>query len=286
MNHSLIPGLIPAHAGKTHSCSSSPPAREAHPRSRGENVSRKSSPPHRRGSSPLTRGKPTLNKTGSRSCGLIPAHAGKTACTADRNSDGWAHPRSRGENELSAKVAHNAQGSSPLTRGKPPSVSSRRWDPGLIPAHAGKTTGGEEVVLLEGGSSPLTRGKQQVNVPEADVLGLIPAHAGKTDTGGVSTYGHGAHPRSRGENATSGSSWGLGVGSSPLTRGKLHLRREARSRHGLIPAHAGKTVMAVIGLSLLGAHPRSRGENSADHSKKHMREGSSPLTRGKPKSSR
>ena len=281
MNHSLIPGLIPAHAGKTHSCSSSPPAREAHPRSRGENVSRKSSPPHRRGSSPLTRGKPTLNKTGSRSCGLIPAHAGKTACTADRNSDGWAHPRSRGENELSAKVAHNAQGSSPLTRGKPPSVSSRRWDPGLIPAHAGKTTGGEEVVLLEGGSSPLTRGKQQVNVPEADVLGLIPAHAGKTSVPCRSRPGSRAHPRSRGENIVSFSVTSRRRGSSPLTRGKPTRAACPPTATGLIPAHAGKTPRPAPRGAWAWAHPRSRGENSTSDAKPARGMGSSPLTRGK-----
>ena len=73
------------------------------------------------------------------------------------------------------------------------------------------------------------------------VRGLIPAHAGKTDTGGVSTYGHGAHPRSRGENASLLDDAADKLGSSPLTRGKRRDRRTHPSREGLIPAHAGKT---------------------------------------------
>ena len=70
--------LIPAHAGKTLVVS-------------GPAVSC-------RGSSPLTRGKPTCLKTEQPTRGLIPAHAGKTGCCAPPKLLAWAHPRSRGEN--------------------------------------------------------------------------------------------------------------------------------------------------------------------------------------------
>ena len=51
--------LIPAHAGKTARVTWSLRPRWAHPRSRGENCSRKSQPGYPPGSSPLTRGKPS-----------------------------------------------------------------------------------------------------------------------------------------------------------------------------------------------------------------------------------
>ena len=50
----------------------------------------------------------------------------------------------------------------------------------------------------------------------------------------------------------------------------------------LIPAHAGKTLEAVIPRSCQGAHPRSRGENYYSSVHAFVDEGSSPLTRGKP----
>ena len=53
-------------------------------------------------------------------------------------------------------------------------------------------------------------------------------------------------------------------------------------RSRLIPAHAGKTAFMVSVLSVFGAHPRSRGENSSEASKACVAGGSSPLTRGKP----
>ena len=50
---------------------------------------------------------------------------------------------------------------------------------------------------------------------------------------------------------------------------------------GLIPAHAGKTGVGVPGYRLVGAHPRSRGENERVLVVIHVERGSSPLTRGK-----
>ena len=90
-----------------------------------------------------------------------------------------------------------------------------------------------------------------------------------------------AHPRSRGENGAAGMGWDCAAGSSPLTRGKRP-RRDLRARQrGLIPAHAGKTKYAMFASAPLGAHPRSRGENSGVSQAQISRIGSSPLTRGK-----
>ena len=213
--------------------------------------------------------------------GLIPAHAGKTVEARDVSTHSRAHPRSRGENTLDSDGLFTPVGSSPLTRGKP----CPRWNVGslrgLIPAHAGKTapdvsrmvsTGahprsrGENVpaqcgVHGDGGSSPLTRGKPAHPGHRQELSRLIPAHAGKTSMSMWSPRCEGAHPRSRGENQCPGARAALMLGSSPLTRGKLHER--------------GHDELAR------GAHPRSRGENIKLPGRTGAFLGSSPLTRGK-----
>ena len=197
----LPTGLIPAHAGKTgrHSSWTRPAA--AHPRSRGENYRGGGHPWCGWGSSPLTRGKrrrQILLKPIDR---LIPAHAGKTACSQAPRPARWAHPRSRGENLEKGASGLMASGSSPLTRGKPTFDPLAGLDGGLIPAHAGKThtrtsstntapahprSRGENNVAWHDpatptGSSPLTRGKLAVVGCFEVADGLIPAHAGKTE---------------------------------------------------------------------------------------------------------
>ena len=70
-------------------------------------------------------------------------------------------------------------------------------------------------------------------------------------------------------------------GSSPLTRGKLPGGGYPETLVGLIPAHAGKTALAALGIAICGAHPRSRGENKIAGAFFNSEAGSSPLTRGK-----
>ena len=236
------PGLIPAHAGKT-------PRRRrggwysgAHPRSRGENSAALGYETPSRGSSPLTRGKHHRRRQRAQTCGLIPAHAGKTHRTRRGAERERAHPRSRGENARSPIHDYTKEGSSPLTRGKLWDGIKTSINNGLIPAHAGKTgcrrsereqprahprSRGENPVLsLTGisilGSSPLTRGKLQVGDAGGAGGGLIPAHAGKTCRCRSWPRRPRAHPRSRGENWTGTWDGISGFGSSPLTRGKPH----------------------------------------------------------------
>ena len=71
------------------------------------------------------------------------------------------------------------------------------------------------------------------------------------------------------------------VGSSPLTRGKRLLSGSRISEHGLIPTHAGKTIVTTSRGSDARAHPRSRGENVIWPWLMASRKGSSPLMRGK-----
>ena len=136
------------------------------------------------------------------------------------------------------------------------------------------------------GSSPLTRGKPVPPPCTPSVDGLIPAHAGKTPSGSPYAASSPAHPRSRGENGFARlTAVGLS-GSSPLTRGKRVHRREGRRTRRLIPAHAGKTTVGDGVHFAVPAHPRSRGENAAGIASVALTQGSSPLTRGKPSSSR
>ncbi len=71
------------------------------------------------------------------------------------------------------------------------------------------------------------------------------------------------------------------AGSSPLTRGKHRVVRYDSVIPRLIPAHAGKTACLTIDGVVVGAHPRSRGENLPPQVSRSSTRGSSPLTRGK-----
>ena len=213
---------------------------------------------------------------------LIPAHAGKTRVALNQAPFTRAHPRSRGENCLQTRSGRKSRGSSPLTRGKPEGPRRPHARGGLIPAHAGKTRGMRFVCRLtrahprsrgencqpprassgQAGSSPLTRGKRDKQLQHRPGVGLIPAHAGKTRERVGRLGDLEAHPRSRGENHRGRGARTHRPGSSPLTRGKLRPGIRSRTVDGLIPAHAGKTLLLVLPSGSV--------------------QGSSPLTRGKP----
>ena len=112
-------------------------------------------------------------------------------------------------------------------------------------------------------------------------MGLIPAHAGKTRARSSRLSSARAHPRSRGENSPSRPWTTPGWGSSPLTRGKPAPGLALGRGPGLIPAHAGKTQTRPESRRPIGAHPRSRGENTTVSRPSITSGGSSPLTRGK-----
>ena len=192
-------GLIPAHAGKIAWLAARDAARGAHPRSRGENVDDLDLGLRFGGSSPLTRGKSLVFIVNLFLLGLIPAHAGKIPPPSGAHLWGPAHPRSRGENNTSLKMADFQRGSSPLTRGKWAYERTGDLVSGLIPAHAGKIvpagrdlredrahprSRGENITSparaeSRSGSSPLTRGKSGPAPRRELGRRLIPAHAGK-----------------------------------------------------------------------------------------------------------
>ena len=294
--------LIPAHAGKTYRVKSENSAGGAHPRSRGENLVRCRPLISTAGSSPLTRGKHGQRWKGLPQGRLIPAHAGKTLRAHAWMGPRPAHPRSRGENRTPIYTGIITDGSSPLTRGKPGIHHGTPVKLRLIPAHAGKTrlaascssterahprSRGENPAPSLGsapraGSSPLTRGKPHRFTISRKKMRLIPAHAGKTSSLSRGTVRPLAHPRSRGENVATTYTVGTRRGSSPLTRGKRRAHRPRSGNARLIPAHAGKTAPKYSRVMGSPAHPRSRGENERSEARRDRRNGSSPLTRGKP----
>ena len=273
--------LIPAHAGKTASCTGLTAPSWAHPRSRGENHHGADRRRSRRGSSPLTRGKLRRNRVDRIGLRLIPAHAGKTYADDVMHFGVPAHPRSRGENRITRTTRVIAAGSSPLTRGKLLRVEPLEVRGRLIPAHAGKTADSMADKLGLSGSSPLTRGKLCGIVTLQLKARLIPAHAGKTRSRRGSARISTAHPRSRGENLQALDVTERAWGSSPLTRGKRGRWIVETQTGGLIPAHAGKTGVQKIYKQMATAHPRSRGENASSYESGALGFGSSPLTRGK-----
>ena len=209
--------LIPAHAGKTTRTRAKPSTSWAHPSSRGENPIFALILKCGCGSSPLTRGK--LSEVQARPLvgRLIPDHTGKTGGRSCRLRPSTAHPRSRGENAVSAAYPASLTGSSQLTRGKLAGLRSHENLVGLIPAHAGKTSclppsftlslahprsrgeyyspGASRFSLT--GSSPLMRGKQPRTILGRRTERLIPTHAGKTGSRRASLATDRAHPRSR-----------------------------------------------------------------------------------------
>ena len=135
-----IPGLIPAHAGKTIDVSAIRLSMWAHPRACGENAQPSAHTSQRQGSSPRMRGKPTMNPNQALSVRLIPAHAGKTELLLSAGVSRRAHPRACGENSRPSATLTNMPGSSPRMRGKRTRGRLRPRNKGLIPAHAGKTS--------------------------------------------------------------------------------------------------------------------------------------------------
>ena len=136
----LLPGLIPACAGKTTCWKAATTWSGAHPRVCGENSFGLLAVAGVVGSSPRVRGKlpPMLRRLLAR--GLIPACAGKTWNHSQIRCMTRAHPRVCGENIETFGGAATLSGSSPRVRGKLNYGNVRTFVAGLIPACAGKTT--------------------------------------------------------------------------------------------------------------------------------------------------
>ena len=254
-------GIIPAYAGSTKFRSPYYNAAQDHPRIRGEHTARATRPSSRVGSSPHTRGAPSVSPPLSRAWRIIPAYAGSTRGSIQSENSPRDHPRIRGEHLSIELLRCVAAGSSPHTRGALVIGLDPGSAEGIIPAYAGSTPSGlagepaptdhprirgEHLLwwwsLSEAaGSSPHTRGARGGRPRPIALPRIIPAYAGSTACSPPAESSARDHPRIRGEHAPRGLRRFDGGGSSPHTRG-AHQRAPVWVRHhGIIPAYAGST---------------------------------------------
>ena len=92
------------------------------------------------------------------------------------------------------------------------------------------------------------------------------------------------HPRLRGEHVRLKLARFPVVGSSPPTRGTRRAQGVPAPGVRFIPAYAGNTLPGRTGQSRYPVHPRLRGEHHAQRPPLHLQGGSSPPTRGTPRS--
>ena len=258
----VIPGNIPAYAGKTIVLRLGRRPAPEHPRVCGENDEAFKLANADGGTSPRMRGK--LRQYFLRHRGLrnIPAYAGKTGQLGGMAGANLEHPRVCGENRQA--------------RARPDTPRRN------IPAYAGKTKVQDAEAKLQSGTSPrmrrkpaddfhrLSSGKEHPRVcgenTPANEHGFdprrnIPAYAGKTATHQLSESAETEHPRVCGENQ-------CGIG------GLLSGFRN-------IPAYAGKTASPPTPQRSLPEHPRVCGENPHLSPLMIPKHGTSPRMRGK-----
>ena len=256
-------GIIPAHAGNTGSPSARQTWNRDHPRACGEHSFASLTCSNTSGSSPRMRG-------------TLPTMAPRRRPRRD-------HPRACGEHGFLNGLKLLLLGSSPRMRGTPINVPAELEARGIIPAHAGNTSiyrtrlrasrdhpracGEHDLVnrhrLGHLGSSPRMRGTLSATEGDRANLGIIPAHAGNT-FGGV-TIGDGIrdHPRACGEHRGHAGFRVLFRGSSPRMRGTLDYGLHVGKLNGIIPAHAGNTLVTPQAKRTLEDHPRACGEHHA-----------------------
>ena len=114
----------------------------------------------------------------------------------------------------------------------------------------------------------------------ASTIGIIPAHAGLTDAADPCAATTWDHPRACGAHMYILHTWDKTRGSSPRMRGSLRFYPNVASTIGIIPAHAGLTLLQNPNVPNKRDHPRACG---AHHIFAHLSAtvvGSSPRMRG------
>ena len=109
---------------------------------------------------------------------------------------------------------------------------------------------------------------------------IIPAHAGNTPQLVGERCPAQDHPRACGEHGLDEAVTGLQTGSAPRMRGTRSWCRTSDVRRGIIPAHAGNTILRLRLGTCAGDHPRACGEHTRFVVKSKVATGSSPRMRG------
>ena len=232
--------------------------------------------------------------------GIIPACAGSTTMPSSLAFALRDHPRMRGEHSFLDYGAFVDKGSSPHARGALVLYLGVAARSGIIPACAGSTMApsgtfarswdhprmrgehGQMVAagISSAGSSPHARGAPG-GFQLLDILrGIIPACAGSTGAVPLVRRASRDHPRMRGEHCTWKWQTARSTGSSPHARGAPVRRPQMANHRGIIPACAGSTTFPIVRSSLVGDHPRMRGEHTTAAAHTRYGTGSSPHARG------
>ncbi len=231
--------FIPAYAGNA--CAAQPAGCElaVHPRIRGERAWGFPSVSGFSGSSPHTRGTPTVSRAFWQRTRFIPAYAGNANAPYPKLPTLPVHPRIRGERVPSRYVSMHLYGSSPHTRGTHGGDGRASGQRRFIPAYAGNAARADRFPGLvsvhprirgermargarrasSSGSSPHTRGTQRPRRGQRLRERFIPAYAGN------------AHGQRRGNGGV--------AGSSPHTRGTPQGGGTGSAARRFIPAYAG-----------------------------------------------
>ena len=260
LNRAVVPGITPAHAGKSLSGTGALRLRRDHPRVCGEKDCLALLMAACMGSPPRMRGKERRDRQAARRAGITPAYAGKSRLPVRPYPNQRDHPCTCGEKCTLMLRRRLTVGSLPHMRGKANEGEIQLNWAGITPAHAGKRIEqrirdyvsedhprvcGEKFLFCRGamgapGSPPRMRGKVLfLNVGDS-VAGITPAYAGKRDNEKIRWHIGRDHPRACGEKAFSISLSGQSGGSPPRMRGKVKQCLILTRFGGITPAHAGK----------------------------------------------
>ena len=133
------------------------------------------------------------------------------------------------------------------------------------------------------GSSPRSRGTHQGIGLFPGQVRFIPAVAGNTVDRCAGCDASPVHPRGRGEHQMKQIGYVANFGSSPRSRGTPKNAVTTAAMARFIPAVAGNTVTFSSLVKSIPVHPRGRGEHSAQTARAPMSYGSSPRSRGTPR---
>ena len=185
-------------------------------------------------------------------------------------------------------------------RGSPAQPEERHEGLRIIPAHAGLTDVQSKLAVRyrdhlracgahvrvtavnkpTSGSSPRMRGSHTGYDGIVLHVGIIPAHAGLTTSLWFSGSARRDHPRACGAHIARPSGVDVSKGSSPRMRGSPNRAGDVKTRHGIIPAHAGLTLHPWRRRYPRRDHPRACGAHKVVARSPALVQGSSPRMRG------
>ena len=124
------------------------------------------------------------------------------------------------------------------------------------------------------------RGSRSQGWRQMAILRIIPAHAGLTASRYCLRPVSLDHPRACGAHSVLARKAAAEVGSSPRMRGSPVTKDNGCVTEGIIPAHAGLTLMSCHTHSAHWDHPRACGAHCVVFRNELIHEGSSPRMRG------